>query len=442
MPTPELLALPSRLAGARPTVVVVGLGYVGLPLCVELAESGAEVLGLDVHPGLCAQLNEGRSHVGDISDAQLQKARSAGFVAGVDPSVVARADAVIICVPTPLRRTKDPDISYIVSAGQAVSAHARRGQLIVLESTTYPGTTDEVLVPMLEERGLRVGKDVAVAFSPERVDPGNPKYGIRNTPKVVGGTSPLCTEAAAALYGRCCDHVHRVSTPATAETVKLLENTFRMVNIGLVNEFALICDQLGLNVWEVIEAASTKPFGFMPFKPGPGLGGHCIPIDPHYLAWKLRAHNFTARFVELADAINSKMPEHVVEVLGDVLNDDGLAIKNSRILILGVAYKADISDMRESPALEVITHLGKKHARVQYHDPYVATLSVEEHLHHSVELTAESLVEYDAVVVVTDHKAFDWDFVLAHSRRIVDSRNATAAARARAPELAHRVRTI
>ncbi len=442
MSSSELSHLPARLRSARPTVVVVGLGYVGLPLCVELAESGARVLGLDVHPGLCAQLNAGRSHVGDISDAQLARARGHGFEAGIDPAVVAEADAVIICVPTPLRRTKDPDISYIVAAGQAVAAHARPGQLVVLESTTYPGTTEEVLAPMLEERGLRVGVDVALAFSPERVDPGNPKYGIRNTPKVVGGVTPACSEAAVALYGRCCDTVHPVSTPATAETVKLLENTFRMVNIGLVNEFALICDQLGLDVWEVIEAAATKPFGFMPFKPGPGLGGHCIPIDPHYLAWKLRAHNFTARFVELADAINSKMPEHVIEVLADVLNDDGRPLKNSRVLVLGVAYKADISDMRESPALEVMTHLQKKHARVDYHDPYVPTLTIEEQRFASVELTAETLVEYDAVVVVTDHKCFDWDFVLASSRRIVDARNATRAARTRAPELAHRVRTI
>lgn len=440
--SPALAALPQRLSGARPTIVVVGLGYVGLPLCVELAESGAEVLGLDVHAGLCAQLNAGRSHVGDISDAALARALAAGFVAGTDAAVVTRADAVIICVPTPLRKTKDPDISYIVAAGQAVSAHARAGQLFVLESTTYPGTTREILVPMLEDRGLVVGVDVAVAFSPERVDPGNPKYGIRNTPKVVGGDTPICTESAAALYGRCCDHVHRVSTTATAETVKLLENTFRMVNIGLVNEFALICRQLGLDVWEVIEAASTKPFGFMPFKPGPGLGGHCIPIDPHYLAWKLRAHNFTARFVELADAINSKMPEHVVEVLTDVLNDDARAVKGSRILVLGVAYKPDISDMRESPALEVLLHLGHKKAHVAYHDPFVPTLQVGEAELASVALTAEALASYDAVVVVTDHKVFDWTFVLQHATRIVDARNATVRARAAHPELAAKVRTI
>ncbi|MSQ03102.1 MAG: nucleotide sugar dehydrogenase [Myxococcales bacterium] len=439
MPLPALTA---RLAGPRPTVVVVGLGYVGLPLCVELAESGAEVLGLDVHAGLCAQLNAGRSHVGDISDQQLRTALEAGFVAGIDPSVVARADAVVICVPTPLRRTKDPDISYIVAAGQAVAAHARPGQLIVLESTTYPGTTEEVLVPMLEERGLVVGKDVAVAFSPERVDPGNPTYGIRNTPKVVGGMTPACSAAAAALYHRCCDTVHPVSTPATAETVKLLENTFRMVNIAMVNEFALICRQLGLDVWEVIDAAATKPFGFMPFRPGPGLGGHCIPIDPHYLAWKLRAHNFTARFVELADAINCKMPEHVVEVLADVLNDAALPLRGSRVLVLGVAYKANIADMRESPALEVITHLQKKHALVDYNDPYVATLAVGDHELRSVELSAEALEGYQAVVVVTDHKAYDWDFVLRHSVRIVDGRNATLAARKRAPELAGKVRAI
>lgn len=433
-------ALLERLRGPRPTVVVVGLGYVGLPLCVELAASGAEVLGLDVSASLCDALNAGRSHVGDISDGRLAAAVAAGFHAGTDASVVARADAVVICVPTPLRKTKDPDISYIVAAGRTVSAHARPGQLYVLESTTYPGTTEEILVPMLEERGLRVGVDVAVAFSPERVDPGNPRFGIRNTPKVVGGVTAGCTDAAAALYARACDTVHRVSSPATAETVKLLENTFRMVNIGLVNEFALICRQLGLDVWEVIDAASTKPFGFMPFRPGPGLGGHCIPIDPHYLAWKLRAHNFTARFVELADAINSKMPEHVVAVLADVLNDDERALKGSRVLALGVAYKADISDVRESPAIEVIDHLLHKKAAVDYHDPYVPALEVGGRRLESVSL--EHLGDYDAVVVLTDHKCFDWDDVLVRARRVVDARNATAGARARAPARAGKVRAI
>jgi UDP-N-acetyl-D-glucosamine dehydrogenase len=440
--SPALEALVDRLGGARPVVAVVGLGYVGLPLCVELARSGAEVLGLDVHAGLCAQLNEGRSHVGDISDAELQEAVKAGFSASVDPSRVARADAVVICVPTPLRKTKDPDISYIVAAGKAIAAHARKGQLVVLESTTYPGTTEEIIVPMLEERGLVPGVDVAVAFSPERVDPGNPKYGIRNTPKVVGGLTPACSAAAAALYRRCCDHVHPVSSPAAAETVKLLENTFRMVNIGLVNEFALVCRRLGLDVWEVIDAASTKPFGFMPFRPGPGLGGHCIPVDPHYLAWKLRAHNFTTRFVELADAVNSAMPEHVVDVVTDALNERERAVKGSRILALGAAYKPDISDVRESPALEVFEKLLHRGAKLAYNDPHVPEVQFGGHTMTSVPLSAEALAEADAVVVLTDHKVYDWDLVLRASRVVVDARNATQKARAAAPELAGKVRRI
>jgi UDP-N-acetyl-D-glucosamine dehydrogenase len=439
---PSIAALVARLEGQRPVIAVVGLGYVGLPLCVELARSGAEVLGLDVSEGLCNQLNEGRSHVGDISDADLAEAVRSGFSAGVDAARVARADAIIICVPTPLRKTKDPDISYIVAAGQAIAAHARSGQLVVLESTTYPGTTEEILVPMLEARGLTPGVDVAVAFSPERVDPGNPKYGIRNTPKVVGGLTPACSAAAAALYGRCCDRVHPVSSPAAAETVKLLENTFRMVNIGLVNEFALVCRRLGLDVWEIIDAASTKPFGFMPFRPGPGLGGHCIPVDPHYLAWKLRAHNFTTRFVELADAVNSAMPEHVVDVVTDALNDRERAVKGSRILALGAAYKPDISDVRESPALEVFEKLLHRGARLAYNDPHVPDVQFAGHAMTSVPLTAEALREADAVVILTDHKVYDWTLVLREARVIVDARNATASARAAAPELAGKVRRI
>ncbi len=439
---PQIATLVERLRGPRPTIAVVGLGYVGLPLCVELSRSGAEVLGLDVSEGLCAQLNEGRSHVGDVSDDDLRGALTAGFSASVDPSRVARADAIIICVPTPLRKTKDPDISYIVAAGQAITAHARPGQLVVLESTTYPGTTEEILVPMLEERGLQPGQDIAVAFSPERVDPGNPKYGIRNTPKVVGGLTPACTAAVTALYGRCCDRVHPVSSPAAAETVKLLENTFRMVNIGLVNEFALVCRRLGLDVWEVIDAASTKPFGFMPFRPGPGLGGHCIPVDPHYLAWKLRAHNFTTRFVELADAVNSAMPEHVVEVVTEALNERERAVKGSRILALGAAYKPDISDVRESPALEVFERLLHRGARLVYNDPHVPEVTLGEQRLESVPLDANALREADAVVILTDHKVYDWTLVLREARVIVDARNATAGARAAAPELAEKVRPI
>jgi UDP-N-acetyl-D-glucosamine dehydrogenase len=440
--SPALDTLLERLRGPRPTVAVVGLGYVGLPLCAELAEAGAEVLGIDVSRELCARLNDGVSHVGDVSDARLRGAREHGFSAGVDFSVVARADAIVICVPTPLRKTKDPDISYIVAAGQSIAPHARAGQLLVLESTTYPGTTEEILVPMLRERGLEPGVDVCVAFSPERVDPGNPKFGIRNTPKVVGGLTPVCSEAAAALYARCCDHVYPVRGPATAEMVKLLENTFRMVNIGLVNEFALICRQLGVDVWEVIDAAATKPFGFMPFKPGPGLGGHCIPVDPHYLAWKLRAHNFTARFVELADAINSAMPEHVVDVVAEVLNDHERAVKKSRILALGVAYKPNVADVRESPAIEVLNLLLHRGADVAYHDPYIASVEVEGRAFASVPSYEQAVRDADLVVVLTDHKDYDWDVVVRDAKLVVDARNATAKARAKSAELAGKVRAI
>jgi UDP-N-acetyl-D-glucosamine dehydrogenase len=437
-----LAALVDRLNGSRPVVAVVGLGYVGLPLCVELAKSGAEVLGLDVSEDLCVRLAAGRSHVGDVSDDALASALAAGFSPGTDASRVSRADAVVICVPTPLRKTKDPDISFIVAAGQAIAPHARPGQLVVLESTTYPGTTEEILVPMLRERGLVPGQDIAIAFSPERVDPGNPRYGIRNTPKVVGGVTAACTVAATALYRRTCDHIHPVSSPAAAETVKLLENTFRMVNIGLVNEFALVCRRLGLDVWEVIDAAATKPFGFMPFRPGPGLGGHCIPVDPHYLAWKLRAHNFTTRFVELADAVNSAMPGHVVDVVTDTLNDASRAVRGSRILALGVAYKPDISDVRESPALEVLELLMHRGAELVYNDPYVPSVQVGTFKLESTALDAAALAAADCVVILTDHRVYDWDAVLAGATRVVDARNATAGARARAPERAHKVRRI
>jgi UDP-N-acetyl-D-glucosamine dehydrogenase len=432
----------ARLQGEGASIAVIGLGYVGLPLALELCRSGADVVGIDVSEPLCAALNEGRSHVGDISDAALAQAVSGcpgRFHATVDPAEMADVDAVVICVPTPLRKSKDPDISFVVAAVTTVSEHARPGQLVVLESTTYPGTTEEILVPMLAERGLRAGRDIGVAFSPERVDPGNPTFGIRNTPKVVGGVTPACAALAEALYGRCCDHVVKVSSPAAAEMTKLLENVFRSVNIGLANEFALICRELGLDVWEVVDAAATKPFGFMRFVPGPGLGGHCIPVDPHYLAWKLRGHNYTARFVELADAINSRMPEHVVRVVTDALNDRSRAVRGSRVLVLGVAYKRDISDVRESPALDVLALLEGKGAVLQVHDPFVPTVRVGDTTHASVPLTAEAVAAADCVVLLTDHTDLDLDAVLAHASLVVDSRNAMAKAVARAPEHAAKV---
>jgi UDP-N-acetyl-D-glucosamine dehydrogenase len=433
---PALVALPERLSGPDACVAVIGLGYVGLPLSMSLAESGARVVGLDVNAAVCEALCAGRSHIRDIPDTRLQAANEGpgSFTATTDFARLATADAVIICVPTPLRKTKDPDISHIVAASTAVAEHARPGQLIILESTTYPGTTTELLAPRLQARGLEPGQHVAVAFSPERVDPGNAVYDVRNTPKVVGGITAVCAEAATALYKRCCDTVVPVSSTTAAEMVKLLENVFRSVNIGLVNEFALICGQLDVDVWEVIEAASTKPFGFMPFWPGPGLGGHCIPVDPHYLAWKLRSHNFTARFIELADAINSRMPAHVVSVVMDALNDQMKSLRGAKVLVLGVAYKPDISDVRESPALDVIELLEAKGARFLFHDPNVPSLRLRERVESSTELTDSVLEECDCALIVTHHSGLDVDRVLRLAPLVVDTRNATAEARGRHPD--------
>jgi UDP-N-acetyl-D-glucosamine dehydrogenase len=440
-----LAATVDRLTGERPSVAIIGLGYVGLPLAMELCASGADVVGIDVTESLCVALNEGRSHIGDISDETVAAAVAGSpgvFRASIDPALIAGVDAIVICVPTPLRKSKDPDISFVVAAVTTVSTHAKPGQLVVLESTTYPGTTEEILVSMLADRGLHAGVDVAVAFSPERVDPGNPRYGIRNTPKVVGGVTPACNAVAAALYSRCCDTIVPVSSPAAAEMTKLLENVFRSVNIGLVNEFALICRELGINVWEVVDAASTKPFGYMRFLPGPGLGGHCIPVDPHYLAWKLRGQNFTARFVELADAINSRMPNHVVRVVADALNDQSRSVRGSKVLVLGVAYKRDVSDVRESPALDVIGLLADRGAVVQVHDPFVSQVRAGDRSYSSAPLTDALLTDADCVVLVTDHTEFDMARVLRLSPLLVDSRNATAAALAQAPEHRSKVHVI
>jgi UDP-N-acetyl-D-glucosamine dehydrogenase len=425
---PIMERLVDSLKGLRPTVAIVGLGNVGLPLAVAMTESGAKVIGIDVEPTRCARLNEGSSYIDDVDDATLWKALAGDrgtFRATTDYGVVTAADAIILCVPTPLHQTKDPDISHILAAVRAIEPHIREGQLVVLESTTYPGTTLEVLAPMLASHDLEPGRNIALAFSPERVDPGNRHYGIRNTPKVVGGASPGCSKAARALYERVCNEVVLVSSPTTAEMVKLLENTFRMVNIGLANEFALICDELDLDVWEVIEAAATKPFGFMPFWPGPGLGGHCVPVDPHQLAWKLRAHGFTARFVELADAINSRMPEHVVSVVADALNERERSVKGSEIVVLGVAYKADVSDYRESAALDVIRRLEAKGARVRYCDPLVPEMELDGTERRSVLLTDDLLEDAHCVLILTNHSIFDYARVVELSSLVVDSRNAT-----------------
>jgi UDP-N-acetyl-D-glucosamine dehydrogenase len=416
-----------KIATREAAVGIVGMGYVGLPLAVALAEEGFTVLGVDIDPRKVDALNAGDSYVEDVPSEVLGPLVEAGRLrATTDYADLASVDAISICVPTPLRKTKDPDISYIIDATDNIVKHIAPGggQLIILESTTYPGTTDEVILPRLAEGGLEVGHDFFLAFSPERIDPGRTDYTVRTTPKVIGGVTPACVEVAVALYGTVVDEPVPVSSTATAEMVKLLENTFRAVNIGLVNEVALMCDKLGLSVWEVVRAAATKPYGFMPFYPGPGLGGHCIPIDPHYLSWKLRTLNYTARFIELAAEVNSHMPDYVVGKVGDALNDERKAINGSTIMVLGVAYKRDVSDVRESPALDVIHLLRGRGANVVYHDPYVPLVHIEEAALESSELSDEALAAADCVVVVTDHSDFDYGRIANKARLIVDTRDA------------------
>ncbi|MBN1202269.1 MAG: nucleotide sugar dehydrogenase [Anaerolineae bacterium] len=409
------------------TIGIVGMGYVGLPLAVEFARAGYHVIGLDVNEEKVSKLNAGTSYIPDVPTDTLAPLVDSGHLrATTSYDDLTDIDAVSICVPTPLRKTKDPDMSYIVAAADSVAGICHAGLLVVLESTTYPGTTDEVILPRLLKNNLTVGEDVFVAFSPERVDPGNPTYGVHNTPKVVGGITPACVEVVTALYAPAVGEVVPVSSTAAAEMVKLLENTFRAVNIGLVNEMALMCNRLGVDVWEVIRAASTKPFGFMPFYPGPGLGGHCIPIDPHYLSWKLRALNYTARFIELAGEINTSMPYYVIDLVMDALNEDSKALKGAKVGILGMAYKRDIDDVRESPALDVHHLLEEKGADVSFNDPYVPSVRLPgQRTAHSVALTAEWLADQDCIVIVTDHTGYDYDFILKHARLIVDTRNAT-----------------
>jgi UDP-N-acetyl-D-glucosamine dehydrogenase len=417
-----------KIALKEAVIGVVGLGYVGLPLAVAFGQKGFAVVGVDVDASKVASLQAGHSYVEDIADAELAPLVANGrFRASTDFAILQEADAISICVPTPLRKTKDPDISYIISATDSIVRHAGgRGKLIVLESTTYPGTTEEVILPRLVENGDVVGRDFLLAFSPERIDPGRTDYTVWTTPKVIGGMTPDCTDTAVALYGQVVQQPVPVSSPAAAEMVKLLENTFRAVNIALVNEVAIMCDRLGLNVWEVVEAAATKPYGFMKFTPGPGVGGHCIPLDPHYLSWKLKTLNYNARFIELAGEINSHMPEYVVSKVSDALNADRKAVNGSKVLVLGVAYKPNIGDVRESPALDVILHLQERGAVVSYHDPYVADLRHEGLDYQSVELTAETVQTADCVVIVTNHRAYDWAWVAQQAGLIVDTRNAVS----------------
>ncbi|MBM4423102.1 MAG: nucleotide sugar dehydrogenase [Chloroflexi bacterium] len=410
-------------------VGVVGLGYVGLPLAVEFAKEGFKVIGIDLDQRKVDSLSAGQSYIPDVPTEEVAALAASGKLrATTDYSALRDADSVSICVPTPLRKTRDPDMSYVIASADEVVKYAHPGFLIILESTTYPGTTDEILLPRLKQRGFEVGADVFLAFSPERIDPGNQKYSVRNTPKVVGGYTPDCTEAVHALYSTAITQVVKVSGTQAAEMVKLLENTFRAVNIGLVNEMAIMCDKLGISVWEVIEAAKTKPFGFMPFYPGPGLGGHCIPIDPLYLSWRMKSYNYNARFIELADEINMNMPRHVIGKIAEALNDDGKPIKGSRILVLGAAYKKDIDDVRESPALDVIKLLGDRGAVVDYHDPYIPSVSLEHaggrgHK-QSAPLTEEAIRAADCVVIVTDHSVFDYAALSREAKLIVDTRNA------------------
>src|ERR1019366_1839351 len=416
--TAQILA--AKIRDRRARVGVVGLGYVGLPLAVEFARAGFAVTAIDISAEKVRRVNAGDSYVGDIPSAVLGPLVESGRLrATTDFAAVGELDTINICVPTPLRKTEDPDMSFIVSSCQEVARHFHPGMLIILESSTYPGTTDELVLPMLEKSGLQVGRDFFLCFSPERVDPGNPLYQTVNIPKVVGGVTAACTEMGRLFYSQALEHVVPVSSTRVAEMVKLLENTFRMINIGLVNEIAIMCDGMGINVWEIIDAAATKPFGFMPFYPGPGLGGHCIPIDPFYLSWKTRQAGIEARFIELAGYINGQMPHFVVDKIQNALNDAGKPVKGSRIHVMGVAYKRDIDDMRESPALDVILLLERLGAAVVYSDPHVPTLRLD-----GLELAAcpeEAAAEADCVVIITDHSAFDYQGMVARSRLIVDT---------------------
>lgn len=406
-------------------VGIVGMGYVGLPLAVALAQAGIRVLGIDVDLAKVAALNDGHSYVEDVADDVLAPLVKKGLLrASADYGELTAVDAISICVPTPLRKTKDPDISYIIDAADKIAQVGGSGKLIILESTTYPGTTEEVILPRLSAKGDVVGEDFFLAFSPERIDPGRIDYTVWTTPKVIGGMTAACLETAVSLYSTVVEKPVPVSSTAAAEMVKLLENTFRAVNIGLVNEVALMCDRLGLNVWEVVEAAATKPYGFMKFTPGPGVGGHCIPLDPHYLSWKLKTVNYTARFIELAAEVNSHMPDYVVGKVADALNAQRKAINGSRVFILGVAYKPNVGDVRESPALDVIHLLQERGAEIGYHDPFVPDLQDEGFDMQSTPLLEVDWPAVDCAVVVTDHAAFDWDWIQAQASLIVDTRNA------------------
>ncbi|NOX97894.1 MAG: nucleotide sugar dehydrogenase [Nitrospirae bacterium] len=420
------MPLNEKILNKKARIGVIGLGYVGLPLAVEFAKKGFQAIGIDINEERVKKINAGESYILDTEEKDIEALVAQKRLEAVSHyEVLKHLDTISICVPTPLRKTKEPDISYIVSAVREIARYLHKGQLIILESTTYPGTTDEVILPLLQSSGLKVGQDFYLAFSPERVDPGNPTYKTNNIPKVVGGITPQCTKMAKLLYEQVIEKVIPLSSTKVAETVKLLENTFRSVNIALVNELALISNRLGIDVWEVIEAAATKPFGFMPFYPGPGLGGHCIPIDPQYLSWKARMNDFNAKFIDLAGEINKLMPEYVVTRVVDALNHREKSVKSSQILILGVAYKKDVKDSRESPAEEIIRILQKKEAQILYNDPYIPEFVLDNSTIHSMALTDELLEKTDCVVIVTDHSCYDFPGIVEKSNLVIDTRNAT-----------------
>ncbi|HXG21256.1 MAG TPA: nucleotide sugar dehydrogenase [Methylomirabilota bacterium] len=421
-----MVGLRDRIESRAARIAVMGQGYVGLPLAIEFAKVGFRVTGVDLDAEKVAALNCGESHIPDVPAATVRELVAAGrYSAATEMDVLGESDAIIICVPTPLRKAKDPDISFVLSAATEVRKRLRAGQLIVLESTTYPGTTEEMLLPMFAESGLQAGREFFLAFSPERIDPGNEQFKVKDIPKVVGGITPECTRMSAALYSQIVKSVLAVSSPTVAELAKLYENTFRSVNIALANEFALMCRYLGASVWEVIEAAATKPFGFMPFSPGPGIGGHCIPIDPIYLSWKLRLNGYEARFIALADDINRSMPHQVINLLMDGLNARRKCLNGAQLLILGVAYKRGVGDLRESPALDVIKELQRKGAALVYADPFVPTLAHEGLDLPRVTLSADLVRRQDAVVILTDHREFDYRMVVEQADLVIDSRNAT-----------------
>jgi UDP-N-acetyl-D-glucosamine dehydrogenase len=417
--------LSERIQNRTAKVGIIGLGYVGLPLAVEFARAGFHVTGIDILAGKVDAINRGDSYIQDVSSSVLRPLAETGkLTATTDFSIISELDTINICVPTPLRKTKDPDMSFIVAAGEEIAKYAHPGLLVILESTTYPGTTDELLLQMLEKPGFKAGEDFFLCFSPERVDPGNPRFQTINIPKVVGGVTPACTEMGAQFYRQALETVVPVSNARVAETVKLLENTFRMINIGLVNEMALMCDRMGIDVWEVIDAAATKPFGFMPFYPGPGLGGHCIPIDPFYLSWKSKQAGIEARFIELAGYINGQMPHFVVDKIQQALNDHAKPVKGTHIHIVGVAYKRDIDDVRESPALDIIHLLQQRGARVTFSDPLVHSIRVDGGGELHAEPLEASVAAADATVIITDHTSLDYEMIAARAKLIIDTRNA------------------